>query len=44
MTTAVNKIRSDALEADDTDCQDTVLGNSDTAIDDDGQYFCTEGE
>ena len=45
MTTAVNKIRSDAFEVDDTDGQDTVLNNSDTATDDNNeQTFCEEGE
>ena len=45
MTTAINKIQSDALEADDTDGQDTVLDDSDIATDDDdGPNFQKEGK
>ena len=45
--TAVNRIQAAALEADDTDGQDTVSDDSDTATDDDDdneQDFCKEGE
>ena len=45
MTTAVNKLRSDTFEADDTDGQDTVSNDSDTATDDDNeQDFYKEEE
>ena len=45
MTTAINRIRSDALKADDTDGQDTISDNSDTATNDDKeQDICKEEE
>ena len=44
MTTAINRILSDALEADNTDSHDTVSDNYDTAADDFGeQDFFSRG-
>ena len=42
MTININRIQSDALEVDNTDDQDSVLDDSDTATDDNNEHHFRE--